>query len=73
MKVRLREWRKEEVELLAKLANNKKVADNMRDMFPYPYTIADAMKWIATNKNQIPQIAIPTKIPININRLILSP
>lgn len=54
MKVHLREWRKEEAELLAKLANNKKIADNMRDLFPNPYTIGDAMKWIAANENKTP-------------------
>ncbi len=27
-------------------ANNKKIGDNMRDSFPYPYTIEDAKKFI---------------------------
>lgn len=55
MNVILRSWRKEDAELLATLANNKKIADNMRDLFPNPYTIEDAMKWITANKNKIPQ------------------
>ncbi len=63
MRVRLREWRKEESELLAKHANNKKIADNMRDMFPHPYTIDDAVKWITVNENKIP----PTTFAIEVN------
>lgn len=55
MEVHLREWRTEEAELLAKLANNKKIADNMRDIFPYPYTIQDASQWIALNETRIPK------------------
>ena len=63
MKVHLREWRKEEAELLATLANNKKIADNMRDLFPHPYTTSDAMKWIADNETKIP----PTTFAIEVD------
>lgn len=54
MKVILRQWRKEDVEQLAKLANNKNIADNMSDQFPYPYTLQDAENWIALNENKRP-------------------
>src|SRR5581483_6287934 len=31
---------------LAKHANNRKVWLNVRDLFPHPYTVSDAEKWI---------------------------
>lgn len=55
MKVHLRKWKAEDKELLVKLANNKKIADNMRDIFPNPYTISDAIQWIAANENETVQ------------------
>lgn len=55
MNIVLREWRNDDKEPLAKFANNKKIADNMRDIFPNPYTIGDAVHWIATSGNSIPQ------------------
>lgn len=55
MIVQLRDWRADDKELLAKYANNKRIADNLRDIFPNPYTINDAMYWISANENQNPQ------------------
>lgn len=40
---------------LAELANNPKVAINLRDGFPHPYTIEDAEKFIQTFAIQEPQ------------------
>ena len=51
MKIVLREWEKEDIEALLKLANNRKVSDNLRDRFPYPYTREDAEAWLAINEN----------------------
>ena len=31
---------------IAKYANNKKISDNLRDIFPYPYTKSDAESYI---------------------------
>lgn len=33
---------------IAKYANNKKIADNLRDMFPHPYTYKNAVEWLET-------------------------
>ena len=52
MKVILRQWRKKDIEQLAKFANNKNIAANMSDQFPYPYTLQNAEEWIALNKNK---------------------
>ncbi len=42
----LRSWRREDMPLLVGLANNRKIYDNLRDLFPYPYTMRDAAKWL---------------------------
>lgn len=42
----LREWRKGDVDSLVRHANNIKVARNLHDAFPHPYTRADAEAWI---------------------------
>lgn len=47
MEATLRSWRKDDCESLADLANNRNVSINLRDVFPYPYTLADAEAWIA--------------------------
>lgn len=49
----LRPWKTEDAEALAKHANNKNIADNLRDGFPYPYTLHDARSWLefAINNN----------------------
>ena len=45
----LREWREEDVERLAAIANDWDIAANMRDMFPYPYERKDAESWVQRN------------------------
>jgi RimJ/RimL family protein N-acetyltransferase len=52
MNVTLREWKKSDAAALAKIANNKKVWDNVRDRLPYPYTKKDAKEWLALVKKQ---------------------
>lgn len=42
----LREWKIEDAASVAKYANNKKIADNLRDAFPYPYTLSNAKDYI---------------------------
>lgn len=42
----LRKWSYEDAAGNARYANNKKIADNLRDVFPYPYTVEDAMQFI---------------------------
>jgi len=55
-KVRIRPLRYADRERLAKLANNKKIWLNVRDMFPHPYTIEDAEKFIDTVKQRDPPV-----------------
>lgn len=42
----LRPWRKSDLPALVRHANNKKIADQLRDGFPYPYTEADGRSFL---------------------------
>lgn len=42
MEIGLRKWKLEDKEDVAYYANNQKVAENLRNSFPHPYTLADA-------------------------------
>lgn len=46
----LRPWVEEDAPQLAKIANNKKIFDNLRDGFPYPYTLENAIEYIKATK-----------------------
>lgn len=54
MEVLLRQWREEDIEPLAVLANNPAIAQNLRAHFPSPYTVADAGLWVRElHKNEL--------------------
>ena len=42
----LRRWKEEDIESVARFANNPRIAENLRDAFPYPYTIQDARMYV---------------------------
>jgi ribosomal-protein-alanine N-acetyltransferase len=42
----LRKWRPEDAGSIVKYADNKKIADNLRDGFPHPYSLSDAQNFI---------------------------
>lgn len=46
MAMTLRPWRETDAASLARYANNSKIAANLRDVFPNPYTTADAEAFI---------------------------
>jgi len=46
-RIKLRRWIPTDADLLARLADNRKIWINLRDRFPHPYTRADADAWIA--------------------------
>lgn len=46
MEFELRPWRMEDAETIARYANNPKIAANLRDAFPHPYTQRDAETFI---------------------------
>ena len=41
----IRRWRADDIPALLELANNPKIAANLRNRFPHPYTEADARSW----------------------------
>jgi hypothetical protein len=43
----LRLWRWDDAESLQRNANNRRVAENLLEQFPHPYTIRDAERWLA--------------------------
>ncbi|KAB7733010.1 GNAT family N-acetyltransferase [Rudanella paleaurantiibacter] len=47
----LRPWREGDEESLARQASNRRIWNNVRDFFPYPYTIRDANAWVRSNKS----------------------
>lgn len=46
MRIDLRPWRPEDAGSVARYASNPKIAANLRDVFPYPYTHKDAIDYI---------------------------
>lgn len=46
MEITMRQWMKSDSARMTELANNEKVARNLRDGFPYPYAHRDAVDYI---------------------------
>ncbi len=46
MDYELRDWQIGDAESVAKYANNKEIAQNLRNVFPHPYTIENAKSYI---------------------------
>jgi [ribosomal protein S5]-alanine N-acetyltransferase len=44
--ISLRPWTIRDATQLALIANNKNIADNLRDGFPFPYSLNDARDWL---------------------------
>jgi [ribosomal protein S5]-alanine N-acetyltransferase len=47
----LRPWDISDAEDLAKIADDKCIADNLRDLFPQPYYTSDAIEWLTMVQN----------------------
>ncbi len=43
----LKDWHIDYAQSIAKYANNKKIADNLRNAFPYPYSLENAKAYIS--------------------------
>ncbi len=55
-KILLRPWQREDAQPLAIIANNRNIWNNLRDQLPHPYTVMDAMQWVAHSKEQDPAV-----------------
>ncbi|MCY4619415.1 MAG: GNAT family N-acetyltransferase [Chloroflexi bacterium] len=51
----VRSYRIDDAPSLARHANNRNISRNMRDTFPYPYTLSDAHDWISLVMQQSPE------------------
>jgi RimJ/RimL family protein N-acetyltransferase len=52
----LRAWQKQDAQQLAAIANNRRIWNNVRDRLPSPYTVVDALQWIAHVNLQEPMV-----------------
>lgn len=52
MEFNLREWKLSDAQGIVSLANNEKIAGNLRNSFPYPYTLDDAHLFINKSIHQ---------------------
>jgi RimJ/RimL family protein N-acetyltransferase len=52
----LRAWQKQDAQQLAAIANNRRIWNNVRDRLPSPYTVVDALQWIAYVNQQEPMV-----------------
>lgn len=55
MQFDLRKWELDDAQSVAQYANNKNIADYLRNRFPHPYTSADAISYIHGYKNDTPE------------------
>lgn len=53
--VEVRSWGKDDLKSLVRHANNAKIAANLRDQFPYPYTRRDAIDFLEYAQTQEPE------------------
>lgn len=51
MDFELRKWQETDAKNVVRYANNKKIADNLRNAFPFPYTMEDAKKYVLACMN----------------------
>ncbi|WP_298300508.1 GNAT family N-acetyltransferase [Hydrotalea sp.] len=50
----LKKWQKTDAAALVFIANNRNIFDQVRDSFPQPYTVNDALKWIEIHGTKHP-------------------
>jgi len=53
--VQIRTYRPDDLEALVRYADNARVAANLRDRFPHPYTREDGVEWLAAAEQQDPE------------------
>ena len=58
--LRVRPWRKADLDALLRYANNAKIASNLRDQFPHPYTRRDASDYL----NYVRAMDVPTAFAV---------
>lgn len=61
----LREWRREDAADVARYADNEKIARNLRDVFPHPYTLADAQDFVNSCVEGAPETSMCRAIVVD--------
>lgn len=56
----IRPWRKSDLDALLRHANNAKIAANLRDQFPHPYTRRDAVDYL----NYVREMDVPMSFAV---------
>ena len=51
----IRDWKRDDAPALSRNANNPKIAVNLRDSFPHPYTLSDAESFLTRVDSQKPR------------------
>ena len=64
----LRPWAISDARQLALIADNKNIADNLRDGLPSPYTLQDAIDWLNLI---LPENNPPRYFAISIDKLLV--
>ncbi len=55
--LQVRSWRRSDLDALVRHANNPKIAANLRDQFPHPYTRRDGIDYLNFVRDQMPERA----------------
>jgi RimJ/RimL family protein N-acetyltransferase len=58
--LRVRNWRRDDLDALLRCANNPKIAANLRDQFPHPYTRRDGIDYL----NYVRSMDVPMSFAI---------
>lgn len=58
--LRVRPWQRSDLDALMRHANNSRIAANLRDQFPYPYTRRDAIEYL----NYVRALDVPTSFAV---------
>jgi len=53
--LQVRSWRRSDLDSLVRHANNPKIASNLRDQFPHPYTRKDGIEYLGFARDQRPE------------------
>ena len=51
----IRDWEYDDASAIVKYADNPKIAANLRDGFPYPYTLSDANAFLTNVIEKVPR------------------
>jgi RimJ/RimL family protein N-acetyltransferase len=58
--LRIRPWRRDDLDALLRHANNPKIAGNLRDQFPHPYTRRDGIDYL----NYVRAMDVPMSLAV---------